>query len=197
MIKTIGLTVVVLALMVIAGCGPTAPTAPTGLTVTSNAPITLSWNSFPDATSYNVYRGTTSGNISTKTLLATNVNITTYTDSSAMAGVTYYYQVAAVYPDGTLSDASNEVSSFVLGGTKGTSQITLNWNSVSGAASYNVYRSTISAIITNKTRLSTGILTTTYADTSVISGTTYYYQVTAVDASGNEFQVSNETSVAF
>jgi len=197
MVKTIGLTVVVLALMVIAGCGPTAPTAPTGLTVTSTAPITLSWNSFPGATSYNVYRGTTSGNISTKTLLATNVNITTYTDSSATAGVTYYYQVAAVYPDGTLSDTSSEVSSFALGGTKGTSQITLNWNSVSGAASYNVYRSTISAIITNKTRLSTGILTTTYADTSVISGTTYYYQVTAVDASGNEFQVSNETSVAF
>ena len=162
--KTIGLTVVALALMVVTGCGSTVPTTPTGLTVTGTAPITLSW--------------------------------------TGDSGATYYYQVTAVGSDGTLSAASNEVTAtsqapFVVAGTKAASQITLDWNTVSGAVSYNVYRSTISAVITNKTRLSTGILTTTYADTSVISGTTYYYQVTALNASGVEFQVSNEAAVTF
>jgi fibronectin type 3 domain-containing protein len=205
MIKTIALIAVALALMVVAGCGAGSD-APTGLTVTSTAPITLSWNSASGAVSYNVYRGTASGDLSTKTLLASNVTGTNYTDTSATAGTTYYYQVTAVNNAGKESGASNEVNavslaqtggSFVLGGTKGVSQITLNWSNVTGAVSYNLYRSTISEVITSKAKLAAGISTTTYVDNEVTTGTTYYYQVTAVNADGIEFQVSNEAAVAF
>jgi fibronectin type 3 domain-containing protein len=208
--KTILFVSVAAMLIVFAGCnGSSGPEAPTGLTVTGNAPITLSWNSVSGATSYNVYRGTISGGLSTKTRLASNDNATTYTDMSATVGITYYYQVTAEDSNG-VSDASNEVTatsqsqngnsnsnSFVLIGSKSGSGIVLSWSNVSGAVSYNVYRDTISAFITHKTKIASGILTTTYTDAVVTSGNTYYYQVTAVNASGIETEGTDETSVTF
>ena len=204
MLKKLTMIVVVFALMVFAGCG-TGPDAPTGLTVTSTAPITLSWNGVTGITNYSVYRGTASGGLTAKTLLAGNVAATTYVDTTATAGTTYYYQVTALDSSGE-SGGSNEVnavaqsqsgSSFVLSGVNGGSQITLNWSDVSGAVSFNVYRSNVSAIITDKTKVASGILTTSFIDTTASSGSTYYYQVTAVNSSGIEFLVSNESAVAF
>lgn len=207
--KAISFVAVAAMLIVFAGCGSSGPDAPTGLTVTSNAPITLSWNSVSGATSYNVYRGTISGGLSTKTRVASNINATTYTDMSTQVGTTYFYQVTAEDSDG-VSDASNEVNAtsqsqngnsnpnpFVLIGSKSGSGILLSWSNVSGAVSYNVYRDTISAFITHKTKIASGILTTTFTDDAVTSGVTYFYQVTAVDASGVETAGTDEISVTF
>lgn len=206
--KTISFVAVAAMLIVFAGCGSSGPDAPTGLTVTGNAPITLSWNSVTGATSYNVYRGTISGGLSTKTRVASNINATTYTDMSALVGTTYFYQVTAEDSDG-VSDASNEVNAtsqsqngsnsnpFGLIGSKSGSGIVLSWSNVSGAVSYNVYRDTISAIITHKTKIASDIRTTTFTDTTVTSGITYFYQVTAVNASGIETAGTDEISVTF
>jgi fibronectin type 3 domain-containing protein len=206
--KTISFAAVAAMLIVFAGCGSSGPDAPTGLTVTGNAPITLSWNSVSGATSYNVYRGTISGGLATKTRVASNITTTTYTDMSAQVGTNYFYQVTAEDSDG-VSDASNEVNAtsqsqnggnsnpFMLIGSKSGSAIVLTWSNVSGASSYNVYRDTISAFITHKTKIASEIPTTTYTDTSVISGNTYFYQVTAVNASGIETAGTDEISVTF
>jgi fibronectin type 3 domain-containing protein len=206
--KTISFVAVAAMLIVFAGCtGSSGPDAPTGLTVTGNAPIRLSWNSVSGATNYNVYRGTISGGLSTKTRLASNDNATTYTDMSAIVGITYYYQVTAEDSNG-VSDASNEVNAtyqsqngnsnpFVLIGSKSGSGIVLSWSNVSGAVSYNVYRDTISAFITHKIKIASGILTTTYTDADVTSGDTYYYQVTAVNATGIETVGTDEIPVTF
>jgi fibronectin type 3 domain-containing protein len=208
--KTISFVAVAAMLIVFAGCGSSSDLdAPTGLTVTGNAPITLSWNSVSGATSYNVYRGTISGGLSTKTRLASNDNATTFTDMSTVVGTTYFYQVTAEDSKGA-SDASNEVNAtsqsqngnpnsnpFVLIGLKNSSGIVLSWSNVSGVVSYNLYRDTISAFITHKTKIASGIITTTYTDAAVTSGNTYYYQVTAVNASGIEIEGTDETSVTF
>ena len=209
--KTISFVAVAAMLIIVfAVCGSSGgPDAPTGLTVTGNAPITLSWNSVSGATSYNVYRGTISGGLATKTRVASNINATTYTDMSTQVGTTYFYQVTAEDSDG-VSDPSNEVNAtsqsqngnsttnpFVLIGSKSGSVIVLTWSGVSGASSYNVYRDTISAFITHKTKIASGILTTTFTDDAVTSGITYFYQVTAVNASGIETAGTDETSVTF
>ncbi len=210
MIKSMMVTGVVLMMLVVAGCG-TGPDAPTGLTVTSTSPITLSWTAVSGATSYTVYRGTTSGGLATKTLLASDITVTTYTDTLASAGTAYYYQVTAVSSDG-VSSPSNEVNAvsqsqsgglFNLQGSKNGSQITLIWNTVGSAASYNVYRGTTSSLITNKTKVANVVAvtspTTIFTDGSgFTSGVTYFYQVTSVDSSGTEqSQASNEVSVLF
>jgi hypothetical protein len=68
--------------------------------------------------------------------------------------------------------------------------VTLSWNAVSGAASYNVYRGATSggpyAQITN------GISPATYTDDNVTAGATYYYVVTDVSNYGQESSYSNE-----
>ena len=102
-------------LFVIAGCGDGSPLAPLNLVVASTSPIMMKWDGSLSASSYNVYRGTVSGGISTKLLLVPNsLNgsaslLTTYTDLLTTVGVTYYYQVTEVNGDKE-SGGSNEVS---------------------------------------------------------------------------------------
>jgi hypothetical protein len=72
----------------------------------------------------------------------------------------------------------------------GDSQVTLSWTAASGAASYNVYRSTASGA---ETLLQSGVAGTTFTDTGLTNGTTYYYKVSAVNAAG-ESPLSAEVS---
>ena len=83
---------------------PTAPAAPTGLKATSgNAQIALTWNASSGATSYNLYRSTSSG---TETLLKSGLTATSYTDTGLTNGTAYFYQVAAVNSVGTSAKSS-------------------------------------------------------------------------------------------
>jgi len=59
-------------------------------------------------------------------------------------------------------------------------------------AGYYVYRSTTSGSGYAKLN-STPDSATTYTDSTVQSGTTYYYVVTAVDSSGDESAYSNQS----
>lgn len=78
-----------------------------------------------------------------------------------------------------------------LTGESGDSVIKLRWEAVGGAETYNVYRDT-SSIGTNAGPLSEGVSSTSYDDTDAENGTTYLYRVTAVEASGNESEMSGE-----
>jgi hypothetical protein len=73
------------------------------------------------------------------------------------------------------------------------SQATLSWSGVSGAGSYNVYRSTTSSVAISASNKVANVTTTTYNDTAVANGTTYYYVVTSLNA-GAESVASNQAS---
>ena len=60
----------------------------------------------------------------------------------------------------------------------------LSWSAVAGAASYNIYRSTKSGGEIKITTTPATITTTSYTDTGLTNGTTYYYKVTAVNGAG-------------
>jgi cellulose 1,4-beta-cellobiosidase len=77
-----------------------------------------------------------------------------------------------------------------LTATGGSAQVVLNWTGSSGAQSYKVYRGTTSNG-ENATPIATGVTPTTYTDTTVTNGTTYYYKVAAVNTLGTSAQ-SNE-----
>jgi fibronectin type 3 domain-containing protein len=177
-----------------------APAAPTGLTATAgNAQVSLSWSASSGATSYNVYRGTTAGGEGT-TAIATGITATSYTNTGLTNGTTYYYKVAAVNSVGT-SGMSNEASATPFGApaaptgltaTAGNAQVSLSWSSATGATSYNLYRGTTSGG-ESTTAIATGITTTSYTNTGLTNGTTYYYKVAAVNSSGTS-AMSNEAS---
>ncbi len=73
----------------------------------------------------------------------------------------------------------------------GDSQVTLNWDAVTDVTSYNVKRSTTAG--GPYETIATTISGTSYVDTNVTNGTTYYYVVAAVNGDG-EGVISNEAS---
>lgn len=76
---------------------------------------------------------------------------------------------------------------------EGNAQVSLAWNSVAGAAGYNVYRSPVTGggyVKVNADPLSG----TSITDTSLRNAQNYFYVVTSLDAAGNESAYSNEVS---
>ena len=76
-----------------------------------------------------------------------------------------------------------------------TAQVNLAWtaSASTGISGYNVYRATTSGGPYTKLN-STVVTASAFTDTTVVHGTTYYYVVTAVDASSLESVFSNEVS---
>jgi hypothetical protein len=113
---------------------------PSGLSaLTVGSTIQLSWTAPTGATTYNVYRSTTSGGESGN-LLAAGIATTNYTDSSAVAGATYYYEVTSENGNDTYtppldseSDFSSEVSAIGPGAehAQWTPTAGSSWNTVS------------------------------------------------------------------
>ena len=168
---------------------PSAPVVKIGNSATSGKPM-LTWNAVSGATSYKVYRATSQNG--TYSLLG-SVTVTSYTNTGAKDGVTYYYKVTAVNDSGE-SAYSNIVSGqnkavtpkpaapvVKIGHSATSGKPMLTWNAVSGATSYKVYRATSQ----NGTYSLLGTVTTTsYINTGAKAGVTYYYKVTAVNDSG-------------
>ena len=169
------------------------PPAPTGVTaLPGNNQANLSWNPAIWATGYNIKRSTASG--AENTLPAgTNVTGTTFTDSTAVNGTTYYYVISGVNANG---EGANSAEAFATpippptaptgltatpSGTQVSNlQVALTWNVSATATSYNLKRSTSSGTETTIISLSG----TSYTDTNVVNGTLYYYVVSALNLSG-------------
>jgi chitin-binding protein len=78
-----------------------------------------------------------------------------------------------------------------LTATAGNNQVSLSWNAVSGATSYILKRSTTDG--GPYTNVFVGLTATSVTDIGLNNGTTYFYRVTAVNASG-ESPLSNQAS---
>lgn len=96
------------------------------------------------------------------------------------------------------SNASNSSQTLALSGSASTSvsshSVSLNWNaSTSSVIGYFVYRGTVSGGPYSKV-ITAADPATTYTDTGVQSGKTYYYVVTSVNGSGQESAFSNQAT---
>ena len=161
------------------------------MTVTAgNNQVTISWGAVATATSYNIYRSTTAGQQGTSVGTSTSAS---FVDTTAVNGTAYFYQVTAVNAGGegqasTQSTSVTPTAPIVLpavpGGVAATlaaGQVTVTWTAVTGATSYNVYRSTTQG---SQGTLLGSSATTNFVDGTVVGGTTYYYQVAAVNSAG-------------
>lgn len=79
-----------------------------------------------------------------------------------------------------------------LTATPGNQQVSLSWNASAGATSYNIYRNS-TPNTQGGTAYRTNITVTTFLDSNLVNGSTWYYRVTAVNASGESTR-SNEVS---
>ena len=143
----------------------------------------IKWKAVTGAAKYEVYRAASKDGKYTKVAVTTKLN---YTDKDAAVGQSYYYKIKAV---SKVKTAANSAFSAAVKATchcakpvvkialtqKGDPKLT--WNTVDGAARYEVYRAT------GKNGSYTKLFTTgnrSYTNTSAKAGTTYYYKVKAV-----------------
>lgn len=174
--------------------GRAVPAVPT-LRASSNSStsISLSWTEVSGADGYHIYRRT-DGSSAWVYLNSVSAGNTGYQDTGLTAGKRYEYAVAAycTLPDGSqyIGDLSTPVSVMpklaapslksVAMGKKG---LVFQWNSVSGANGYIIYR--ISDNNGWKQIATVGSGTTSYEDSSDLKdGAAYYYTVAAKMTSG-------------
>lgn len=100
---------------------------------------------------------------------------------------------------GTVSGGSSRLSAIPDGVTATSSsstQINVNWTNISGATSYNIYRSTsanVQVAAGNKINTTT-VMSGPFQNTGLAASTSYFYKVTAVNASGETAGSSEVTA---
>ncbi len=151
-------------------------------TCIGDAGLYLYWSSVPGATSYRIYRADSQTGTKEQILVTANLN---GIDTTAVAGKTYYYFVAA-FNNQTMIRSAYSTSRKVTMTKISTPSLTdtcigdaglyLYWSSVPGATSYRIYRAD------SQTGTKQQILVTANLngiDTTAVSGKTYYYYVAA------------------
>ena len=149
---------------------------------------TISWNKNPDAKGYFVYRK--SGSKWKKVATIKNINTTTYTNKKLKAGTNYTYKISAYttykkkkktkYTTISTTDPVTVLTAPAApkASIKGSTfdSVKVGYKGVKGTYKYEIFRSTSKKGTYEKVGEST---TTSYTDTGLKTGTTYYYKVRA------------------
>ena len=186
--------------------------APSGLAANAGIrTITITWNASGEESllGYNVYRSTRSDEGFTRLTGVEGTPFSTgqtvYVDSNLVGGQTYFYRASTVTSDGE-SEQSTFVGATVLSDSRAPSaptlvkaeavrddpeKIDLSWNppttdingaELTGVDRYYVYRA--DDVAGPYTQVAT-VTSPAYQDTGLVSVTTYYYQIEAIDQVGN------------
>ena len=142
---------------------------------------TLSWNKVSGAKKYELYRSVNGG----KFTKVTTTTKTTYTDSKATGGAVCTYKVRALGASSSYHSAYSETvdcnvacaaPSLTVKLNSTTGKPELGWKKITGAVSYEIYRSENGGeftLVATQTGLS-------YKDTKAVPGTIYSYRVLAL-----------------
>ena len=157
------------------------------VSITTNASSgkpSLKWNAVDGAAKYEVYRATSKNGTYTKMYTTTS---TSYTNSTAVPGTTYYYKVKAICGKSSYGNSAYSVVKSItcdcarptvtVKCNENTGKPVLSWKAVDGASKYYIYRSTDGGK-TYKYWDSTS--KTSYTNSGAEAGKTYYYKVKAV-----------------
>lgn len=177
------------------GVAPSAPQSPKA--VAQPGYILVQWatpssDGGAPITAYRLYRGTTLGS---ESLIQTLAPALSFSDTSILCQTRYFYKVSAVnlLGEGSFSAEVVTTSACVasvpqsLTTSETASGILLSWQAPSSnggfaVTGYVIYRGESPGQESFLVRVDSG--TTTYTDTSVASGTTYYYRVAAINNAG-------------
>ena len=162
--------------------------------VASSGKIKITWDEVRGAAEYQVYRATSQNGSYERVKTTTG---TSYTNTSAKAGTTYYYKVRAVTKSGVKMPFSSVVSRRCdlpqpvakAATLSSNGKIKISWEKIDGAKEYKVYRATSEDGEYTLMKTTTG---TSYTNTSAKAGTTYYYKVKAIHSKSDANSVYSE-----
>jgi len=139
----------------------------------------------PTTIAYDPATGTTWANLVSVTFMGTTSHLTVFSPIVTSDGL------APATPTSLVAVAGN--GQVALAWTAPTTNA--DSSALTDLLGYEVYRST-SATGTSTQVNATDVLTTSYTDTTVTNGTTYYYKVTTADTGGNESVKSSASNAA-
>ena len=176
-----------------------ASLTPSAITATT---VTLTWAAVASATGYVLERATAADFSTGLTTVYTGA-LLTFGDTSLTASTSYYYRVHATisgyttntYTTATVVTALAAPTTPVASGVTTTGMV-LTWGAVSNATGYVLQRSlTGGAAFTTSTNVFSGA-GTTFTDSGLTTGTTYYYRVYATGAGFTNSVVSSTCTQA-
>ena len=168
---------------------PAVPTMTLQVDDTTGKPV-ISWSKTANASQYEIYRSTTGADKSYRIIRRTA--LLNYTDTTAVAGTTYYYVVRAI--QGTSPNifrgrfcpaqsircaAVPGVPDMALTTDIDTGHIVISWSAAADAAQYEVFRSTDGSSFSGVCRTSA----LTWTDPTTENGVAYYYKVRGISDS--------------
>ncbi|NVM31115.1 MAG: PQQ-binding-like beta-propeller repeat protein, partial [Candidatus Helarchaeota archaeon] len=185
------------------------PARVTGLTIVSSSKTSLylSWtpNTEPDLKWYNIYRSTSRGFTPEPANKIANATTPYYNDTGLIYLQKYYYRVSAE----DIADLEGPFSSQKAGPgeiflpkpvnvkvmviTTGNT-LYLNWNNVSGADTYNIYRDIVPGFIPTPERFIKNVDTNETYDIGLTDNVTYYYRIAGVSPEYVEGHISDEVN---
>ena len=176
----------------------------TGITSSNEEVLKISWNKVSGAKGYIISRSTKKDSGYSEIDTVSGEKTTSYTDDTVKAGKTYYYKVEAYNVNsGTkgYGGASDAVAGKTAKCTKITSIIsanektlTIKWNKITGAYGYRIKRSTDEDGTYKVVKTIKSGNTTSYKDTSVKAGKTYYYTVETMVKTGDNICYSGDSA---
>jgi len=191
---------------------PPLPPAPTNVVaIAGDQQITMVWEDVNEAVSYNLYWNT-SGEFGVDDQVIYNVS-PPYTHIELENGETYFYAVSAVGGSGE-SEVSDRIAHVLkpietdISNTTETSvpnsptlqivsneanNITLEWQAVTNSDSYNLYWST-TPDFTIETSNQISNVSTPHQHSNLQQGTTYYFQLAAMNEAGESLPSSQVNS---
>jgi len=177
------------------GPSPAAPANLSGTISGSPLQVTLNWtnNASPPAAQLTIERSTDSGFATNLAFFAVAGDVATYTDSTVVTGATYYYQVRAETSFGVSSTWSSAWSTATAApsGFSGTISVTpsviLTWTNANqasppmtpSATQLVIQRAVDAGFTQDVVDVTVAGTATSYIDSTVVKGVTYYYQVQA------------------
>lgn len=175
------------------GMALASPATPSGLVASDSSTcdgVSVSWTASPGAATYSLYRAATSDQASAS--LLANTAVSSYLDTSAAAGHTYYYWVSAGNACGQSAmggpdSGSKQVipptpTGIAASDATSCNGVVVTWTASPGGSSYAVLRNVGNTPV-GATELATTALTS-FDDSTAPAGQTLYYFVQAISACG-------------
>lgn len=173
-------------------CVTAVPIAPTGVAASNGTFcdfVRVTWNASTGAQSYEVWRNTSS-NSGTAAFVGSSTT-TSFDDATATPGQNYFYWVKACgsgpcsgfsFPDTGSRAAPPAAPTGVSASDATACDISVTWNTVTGATSYEVWRNSVDDSGTATQIGTTGA--TSFVDSTATAATTWFYFVRAVGTCG-------------